>query len=301
MAKKSAKSKGFRKQSAKKPYLSKRDIVLLCLLLVAVAIGAFFLFRYDDGALKVKDGEVVTEGDNWLIVNGSNTRGGRRYFKLGEVNAPEGCDLEKTPVLTDANLSEYVITPQAEGEVYDRVTLSSSHASAEALSNYAASTLAGLEGTEVGEVQSGEIHATAARYFFYTSAPVEGDASTGEAEATVEEAVEEEPADDGAAEAVEEATDEAAEAVEEAADGVAEAVEEAADGAAEAVEEAADGAQAMPYRKSLCAYFDASHDSCAVFRMERGAETAEGLPTDEAMLNAMEGAVAALVLEAPGK
>ena len=288
MAKKSAKSKGFRKQSAKKPYLSKRDIVLLCLLLVAIAIGAFFLFRYDDGALKVKDGEVVTEGDNWLIVNGSNTRGGRRYFKLGEVNAPEGCDLEKTPVLTDANLSEYVITPQAEGDVYDRVTLSSSHASAEALSNYAASTLAGLEGTEVGEVQSGEIHATAARYFFYTSAPVEGDASTGEAEATVEEAVEE-------------AADGAAEAVEEAADGAAEAVEEAADEAAEAVEEAADGAQAMPYRKSLCAYFDASHDSCAVFRMERGAETAEGLPTDEAMLNAMEGAVAALVLEAPGK
>ena len=45
---------------------------------VAVIIAAFFLFRIDDGALKVKDGNVMTDGDNWLIVNGSNARGGVR-------------------------------------------------------------------------------------------------------------------------------------------------------------------------------------------------------------------------------
>ena len=64
MAKKSAKSKGYRRQSAKKPYLSKRDIALLCALIVAIAVGAFFLFRYDDGAVKVQDGAVVTEANH---------------------------------------------------------------------------------------------------------------------------------------------------------------------------------------------------------------------------------------------
>ena len=108
MARKSAKSKGYRKQAAKKPYLSKRDIAILCVLIVAVAIGAILLFRYDDGALKVKDGAVVTEGDNWLIVNGSNTRGGQRYYKLGEVGELEGYERKAEPTLANANVTEYV-------------------------------------------------------------------------------------------------------------------------------------------------------------------------------------------------
>ena len=90
MAKKSAKSKGYRRQTAKKPYLSKRDIAILCGIVAVLAVAAFFLFRYDDGALKVKDGAVVTEGDNWLIVDGSNVRGRARYFKLGEIGEIDG-------------------------------------------------------------------------------------------------------------------------------------------------------------------------------------------------------------------
>ena len=111
--KKSAKSKGYRRQNAKKPYLSKRDIAVLCILLVAIAIGAFFLFRYDDGALKVKNGEVVTDGDNWLIVNGSNARGRARYFKLGEVGEIDGYTREKSALATDVNVPQYVYTPEA--------------------------------------------------------------------------------------------------------------------------------------------------------------------------------------------
>ena len=95
MAKKSAVSKGYRKQAAKKPYLSKRDIAIVCVIVALVAVGAFFLFRYDDGALKVKDGAVVTEGDNWLIANGSNARGGARYYRLGEIGEIDGCSREK--------------------------------------------------------------------------------------------------------------------------------------------------------------------------------------------------------------
>ena len=107
MARKSAKSKGYRKQAAKKPYLSKRDIAILCVLIVAVAIGAILLFRYDDGALKLKDGTVVTEGDNWLIVDGSNARGRSRYFKLGEMGEIEGYSRETTPLAVDANIVIY--------------------------------------------------------------------------------------------------------------------------------------------------------------------------------------------------
>ena len=67
MAKKSAKSKGFRKSVEKKPYLSKKDIIILCVVLVAVAIGAILLFTYDDGALKVKDGKIVRPFDRTTI------------------------------------------------------------------------------------------------------------------------------------------------------------------------------------------------------------------------------------------
>ena len=70
MAKKSAKSKGFRRQNQKKPYLSTKEIAAVCVIAILLAIGAFFLFRYDDGALKVQDGAVVTDGDNWPGISG---------------------------------------------------------------------------------------------------------------------------------------------------------------------------------------------------------------------------------------
>ena len=90
MAKKSAKSKGYRKTITKKPYLGKKDIIWLCVIVALLAVGAFFLFRYDDGALKVQDGAVLADGDNWLIADGSNVRGRSRYYKLGEIGELEG-------------------------------------------------------------------------------------------------------------------------------------------------------------------------------------------------------------------
>ena len=82
MAKKSAKSKGFRRQTARKPYLSKKEIIALCVIAAALIVGAILLFRYDDGALKVQDGAVVADGDNWLIVNGAAARGPPRQRAL---------------------------------------------------------------------------------------------------------------------------------------------------------------------------------------------------------------------------
>lgn len=180
MAKKSAKSKGYRRQSAKKPYLSKRDIALLCALIVAIAVGAFFLFRYDDGALKVQDGAVVTGGDNWLIANGSNTRGGARYYKLGEVGELDGYAREAKPMESDANLTEFVYTNGDAEALVKSVTVTTSHAAAKAMADYAATMIGGAANAEVGEVQTGEIGGATVSYFLYGAKPAEEAADTEE-------------------------------------------------------------------------------------------------------------------------
>jgi len=181
MAKKSAKSKGYRKTVTQKPYLSKRDIVLLCVVAAALAVGAFFLFRYDDGALKVQDGSVITEGDNWLIVNGSNTRGGTRYYKLGDMGELDGYSRTTGAIATDANIPEYTFTPAAEGSGIARIAVTTSHNAAETLAQYASSMLADTDNIDIGEVQTVELDGQSARYFIYT------------AEETAEESADSEP------------------------------------------------------------------------------------------------------------
>ncbi len=266
MAKKSAVSKGFRKQTGKKPYLSKRDIILLCVLVAALAVASILLFRYDDGALKVQDGKVATDGDNWLIVNGSNTRGGTRYFKLGEVGALEGYDRATEAVLSDENLPDYVFTAQAEDAPIQKITVSTSHASAEAMAQYAASMLSTVETAEVGEVQSADIGGVTAHYFLYTASPE----TSAEAESTNEAF----PSGEGA---------EPSEAEEVPSD-------EPSDPDTAPV-------PSQPYGKTLSGYVDAAHDSCVTFRVESAADTPDALPDDDALLSALESTLAAVTLE----
>ena len=288
MAKKSAKSKGFRKQNTKKPYLSKKDILWLCVVLAVLAVGAFFLFRYDDGALKVQDGAVVTEGDNWLIVDGSNVRGRSRYFKLGEIGDIDGYAREKEASMADANVPLYSFTADAEGGI-DYLSATCSHNPGEALAKYTMTQLEGIDSTTLGELQSAELAGQTVHYYICDTAPTQ--------EETAEEAPEE------AAEAAEEAaeaTEEAAEAAEEAAEATEEAtgaVEEAADGAAEATEEAAEAADSRPFARTISGYIDATHDSCVVLRAEGRGETAEACPSDEALVASLEQIIAAITLE----
>ncbi|MBR6889619.1 MAG: hypothetical protein IKN05_01380 [Clostridia bacterium] len=252
MAKKSAKSKGFRKQNVKKPYLSKRDIVLLCLLLVAVGIGAFFLFRYDDGALKVKDGVVVAETENDLIVNGSSVRGRARYYKLGEIGEVEGLDREKQFAATDPNVPQFVFTTPEGADAGIRVNAVCSHSKAHVLADGSHAMIANITGvTDISALKTVELGGRSAEYYAYTSSAAEAEQPATEAEA-------EQPATEDATEA--EATD-----------------------ATDA--EATDAAQ---FERSAVAYLDASHDSCVVLRAEANAETAEALPAEEALLAELE-------------
>lgn len=170
MAKKSAKSKGYRKNVAKRPYLTKRDIAMLCALIAVVAVGAILLFTYDDGALKVENGRIVAPGENWVIVNGA-ARGGRRYYKLAEAGEIEGYTRETTPGLQDENLHYISYTPTAEDSRVKSISLSANAAEAERVADYYQSLASTLGAGEVKTARAGDVDY---RYFAYTASGNEG-------------------------------------------------------------------------------------------------------------------------------
>ena len=167
MTKKSAKSKGFRRSVEKKPYLSRKDIIILCVVLAVLAVGAILLFTYDDGALKVKNGKIVDPGENWLIVNG-NTKGGRRYFKLGEVGDIPGYTMAREPFMSDDNLTQFNYAPEAEDSAVTGITISASAYDPARLADGNAQMVASVKGSAVSDVatdRAGDIEYT---YYTYT-------------------------------------------------------------------------------------------------------------------------------------
>ena len=250
MAKKTAKSKGYRKHIEKKPYLSKRDIVLLCVLVAAIAVGAFFLFRYDDGAVKVKDGSVVTDSDNWLIVDGSSARSRARYFKLGEMGEIEGYARKAKSISTDANIPQYEFTPESEDGA--DITVTCTHSTATSMAEYAASLLGGVDGTEVGAIQTAALAGLEAPYFIYTTAYAESDdAEAGSSQSGGDE------------------------------------------------DEAVDESEAEPNRftREVRGYIDAARESCVAIHIISRADAAEDCLPDEALIDLLGKAAAAVTLE----
>ena len=280
MAKRSAKSKGYRKTVGKKPYLTKRDIVILCLLVAVVAVGAILLFSYDDGALKVKDGKIVDAGENWLIVNGSNTPGRARYFKVGEIQAPEGYDGSNAP-LNDDNVPMYVYTPQEEANGVEAVNVTTSHSSAKALAEYIVETMTSLGSERLSEVTAAETGGRS--YYYFTNRVIP---NTDEAEEA------EEAADTGDAEVSSEEAEGAADAADTEANS-----DEAGEAADVSEDEAEAGDTAPQYVATLNAYMDCAHDSCVAIEVRATADAEEDL-LDEAALKAVaEQTLAGVTLE----
>ena len=273
MAKKSSASKGYRKQHVKKPFLTKKEIILLCFIIAALIVGAVLLFTYDDGALKLVDGKPAIDGDNWLVVDGSNVRGRARYFKLGEVGNIDGFTLTSAPSLLDANVPSLTLTPDAEDAAIDSIGYTTFHNHADALvDNYVALMKSNEEYT-VSEAMSGEAGGLNYRYCTYTRAYHLDEAAEEDAEAPAE----------------------AAEAAEDAAD--------TAEAPAEAAEEVpADAAEAAPepnrYVQAVNAYIDGAHDSSVIISVLRETESQDELLSDEAMLDYLSQAVSAVQLEA---
>ena len=278
MAKKSAKSKGYRKQVGKKPYLSKRDIVMLCVLVAVLSVAAYLLFSYDDGALKVKDGKITDAGENWLIVNGSPTAGRYRYYKVGEIGELEGFDRENSP-LSDGNVPRYVFKPQDESSAVTSISATTSHSGAERLAKYVVSSMSGLSNSTFSGISTAETDGAKYTWFTILTVPEE----TAEAQ-------------DAEAGGTEEAKAEATEAPEAETAGAEEPAEAAEGEAAEA--EAADAkAEAPKYTISMNAYLDCSHDSCIVVDVNASAEEKEALPDEDALKALAEQALAAVTLE----
>ena len=163
MSKKSAKSRGYRKVQAKKPYLSGRDIKLLCVIVAILAVCAALLINYDDGAIKMKDGKLPEAGENWLIVNGS-TGGGRRYYKLGEAGEIEGFTRTAEPLVSDENLFTLRYAPEAEDSPVQSIAIGTNPAKADRTAEYYHNLIASLD---PGEIQTGKAGDTDYIFFIY--------------------------------------------------------------------------------------------------------------------------------------
>jgi len=139
MAKKSARSKGYRKYHQEtKGYTPQEKkimaigfaviaIVLICVLWVPDFIESFSL-------LKVKDGVVQDVGDNWLLAN-VGTSSEDKYRKMAEVGAIEGYELSSTEDgIMDENLRYYVYTPVSEDAPAQTLNIQSGNGEASELS-----------------------------------------------------------------------------------------------------------------------------------------------------------------------
>lgn len=195
MAKTSAKSKGYRKTIKKKPFLTKKEIIELIVILAVILLGVvLFNIFYDDGFIKDKD---VQPGD---IVSYASTDLRDRYKKIGEIGELEGFTLEERGE-DEAPISAYVFNSDDGAENIESISVSGSFVDAVTLVNTTMSYMTGglTEGSTVSEVYETTVQDHDAYVFTYTYG--EYDADYG-AEATEEAA--EEVAEEPAAEATEE-------------------------------------------------------------------------------------------------
>ena len=223
MAKKtSAASKGYRKNVKKKPFLTKKEIIAL-IVIVAVIILAVVLFNllYNPfiSAKDVKDDDIITFAS-------ANTK--NRYVRLGTVTDLDGYTRESTNTV-ESPVGRNTYTPVDENDPLEYFSVSATVVTPQSMMDYMASFYEPYKDSS-GAIIETEVNGHPAYICSYTmSEYVE--------EETAEEATDEitEPAADEAAEpAADAATDEAAEP----------AADEAAEPAAEATEPAA--AEAVP-------------------------------------------------------
>ena len=199
-AKTSARSKGYRKTVQKKPFLTKKEIIALVAIVVAIAL-AILLFNllYDDGSLDVVDGAVQTENfDNSVIVQdhiGDETK----YFKVAEVGELDGYTREREENSANANLATFVYTPEDETSPIDYIRVSSGayppdELIARSVYNY---TMTGLPIDTQGSL---ELDGRDVNYLISTAEYIVADETTDET-ATDETTTDETAADETAADA----------------------------------------------------------------------------------------------------
>ena len=254
--------------------MPKEKFIKICIIVgvVILAVVLFFVLRRAyDGHLPVEDGVVVTQGDNWLVVNTESPNA--RYFRLGELGEVDGYTLESSAYSSDANLLSYTYTPTDEASSLDNISVASLAAS---YTQYAQSfhnnLLLYYGDLTVSDLEDLEANGVAAQGFSYEYIPAVEETATEET-AAEETAAEETATEETAAE--ETATEETA--AEETAAG-----ETAAAGEETAAGETAAGETALCQRVyALC--LKAGHDSCIIVEASSQADTEEGLASAEAL------------------
>ncbi len=178
MAKKSARSKGYRKyhQEVKgyTPAEKKAMIIgfsVIAVLLIAVLVLPDFIESFS--LLKVKDGVVQDVGDNWLLCD-VGTSSKHKYRKLAEFSGEiEGYQLASTEDgILDKNLKYYVYEPTAaEGALAQTVNVQSGNGEASELSaNFLSQMsmfgeiLSASETVEEGEINGMKTYAVSMQY-----------------------------------------------------------------------------------------------------------------------------------------
>ena len=238
-AKTSARSKGYRKTVQKKPFLTKKEIIILVAIVVVIAL-AILLFNllYDDGSLDMVDGAPQAENiENSLLtseVNGDVTK----YFKVGEAGQIAGYTRERTPGY-DENVPTYYYYPEDEASPLDSIRISGGRETAaelavNAVNNYALNPT--YLGTAPNGLQETEIDG---RQVYYVVSHLEYVDTTAEAA-------------DETADTVEETAD--------AADETTDTTQEAAEAADEASGEASEVAGPYICTQTLSAFVDSSMD-----------------------------------------
>ena len=188
MAKKSAMSKGYRKTIKKKPFLTKKEIIELIVIL-AVIVLAVILFNlfYDDGFIKeskLQGGEVVSYASTDLR---------DRYYKVADIGEIEGFTLAERGE-DESPISAYIFTPDAETDHIDSISVNGSFINNATLVDTTLGYMASLtENAAVSEIQETEIQGHNALVYTYSYS--EYDATYGEAAETAVEDVAEEDAE----------------------------------------------------------------------------------------------------------
>ena len=126
MAKNSAKSKGYRKTAAKKPYISKKEILTtLAVVGAAIIAVALFMLLHNDGFISAKQ---IEKGDIVAYASASNRN---RFLKLAEVNELDGYTMTET--VSANGMTSYSFNPDAEDTPLDFFFISTSNQEASAL------------------------------------------------------------------------------------------------------------------------------------------------------------------------
>lgn len=177
MAKKSAFSKGYRKTAKAKPFITKKELIALIIIVAVILVGVLlFNLLYDDGFIKARN---VQSGD---IVSYASMDLKDRYKKIAEIGEIEGFTLAERAEDASPNTG-YTFYPDGEENHITHISLSGSFVTADALVDSNMSFMTNLNDSSVvvSNVLDTTIQGYEAKVYSYTYAEYVGDETTAEA------------------------------------------------------------------------------------------------------------------------